>query len=163
MALNAVPATAWAAVPRLMVTDVLGLAVWTGGLAMEATADMQKSRWVEGKKKKEHDEQFLSRGLFSKSRFPHYFGEISLWTGLATTAAGALALKPVQVALGLSGPAGLLATTALSFTAPAFSSFLLIKVSGIPLTEARHDERFKDNAAYQAWKRDTPKLVPKLW
>ncbi|KAG6007477.1 hypothetical protein E4U21_005945 [Claviceps maximensis] len=163
MALNAVPAVAWASVPRLMLSDVLGMGVWAGGLAMEATADAQKSRWVEGKKKKEHDEQFLSRGLFSKSRFPHYFGEISLWTGLATTAAGVLALQPVQIALGLSGPAGVLATTALSFTAPAFSAFLLTKVSGIPLTEARHDERFKDNEAYLAWKRDTPKLVPKLW
>ncbi|KAG5990089.1 hypothetical protein E4U54_004179, partial [Claviceps lovelessii] len=65
MALNAVPAAAWAAAPRLMLTDVLGLGVWTGGLAMESVADAQKSRWVEGKKKKEHDEQFLSRGLFS--------------------------------------------------------------------------------------------------
>lgn len=163
MALNAVPAAAWAAVPRLTVTDVLGIGVWAGGITMESVADAQKSKWVEGKRKKQHDEQFLSKGLFSVSRFPHYFGEISLWTGLATTAAGVLALKPVQVALGFSGPAGILATTALSFTAPAFSSFLLFKVSGIPLTEARHDERFKDNKEYQDWKKNTPRLVPKLW
>ncbi|QPH11171.1 hypothetical protein C2857_002808 [Epichloe festucae Fl1] len=163
MALNAVPASAWAAVPRLTATDALGIAAWAGGFATEAAADAQKSRWVEAKRNKEHDEQFLSRGLFSLSRFPHYFGEISLWTGLATTAAGVLALKPVQVALGFSGPAGVLATTALSFTAPAFSTLLLLKVSGIPLTEARHDERFKDNREYQEWKRNTPRLVPKLW
>ncbi|KAG5916908.1 hypothetical protein E4U61_003192 [Claviceps capensis] len=162
-ALNAVPAVAWRAVPRLMLSDVLGVGIWAGGFAMEAMADAQKSRWVEGKKKKEHEEQFLAKGLFSVSRFPHYFGEISLWTGLATTAAGALALKPVQIALGFTGPAGVLATTALSFTAPAFSAFLLTQVSGIPMTEERHDKRFKDNKEYQAWKRDTPKLVPKLW
>ncbi|GAB0135024.1 hypothetical protein EsDP_00003376 [Epichloe bromicola] len=163
MALNAVPAAAWAAVPRLTATDALGIGAWAAGFAMEAAADAQKSRWVEAKRNKEHDEQFLSRGLFSVSRFPHYFGEISLWTGLATTAAGVLALKPVQVALGFSGPAGVLATTALSFTAPAFSTLLLLKVSGIPLTEARHDERFKDNKEYQEWKKNTPRLVPKLW
>ncbi|KAK2613050.1 hypothetical protein QQS21_000979 [Conoideocrella luteorostrata] len=163
MALNAVPAAAFAAIPRLTVTDILGIGAWTGGIALETAADMQKSRWVEGKKMKQHDEQFLCKGLFSVSRFPHYFGEISLWTGVATTAAGVLALKPVQVALGFSNPVGILATTALAFTAPAFSSFLLLKVSGIPLTEARHDERFKNNREYQEWKKNTPRLIPKLW
>ncbi|KAG6293869.1 hypothetical protein E4U09_002836, partial [Claviceps aff. purpurea] len=113
-------------------------------------------------KKKKKKKKKLTNPV-SNSRFPHYFGEISLWTGLATTAAGALALKPVQIALGFTGPAGVLATTALSFTAPAFSAFLLTQVSGIPMTEERHDKRFKDNKEYQAWKRDTPKLVPKLW
>ncbi|KAG8426097.1 hypothetical protein J3459_008441 [Metarhizium acridum] len=77
---------------------------------------------------------------FLDSRFPHYFGEISLWTGLATTCAGVLALKPVQLALGFRTPAGIVATTALSFVAPAFSGLLVTRVSGIPLTEARHDE-----------------------
>lgn len=97
------------------------------------------------------------------SRFPHYFGEISLWTGLATTCAGVLALKPIQLALGFRTPAGIVATTALSFVAPAFSGLLLTKVSGIPLTEARHDEKYGGRADYQEWKRNTPKLVPKLW
>jgi steroid 5-alpha reductase family enzyme len=64
MALNAVPAAAFAAVPRLTVTDVLGIGIWTGGIALETAADVQKSRWVEGKKNKEHDEPFLRTGLF---------------------------------------------------------------------------------------------------
>ncbi|KID77917.1 uncharacterized protein G6M90_00g036830 [Metarhizium brunneum] len=163
MAVNAVPAAAFAAVPRLAVTDVLGIGVWAGGIALETAADVQKSRWVEGRRKKEHDEQFLKTGLFRMCRFPHYFGEISLWTGLATTCAGVLALKPIQLALGFSTPAGIVATTALSFVAPAFSGLLLTKVSGIPLTEARHDEKYGGRADYQEWKRNTPKLVPKLW
>ncbi|KAH0601748.1 hypothetical protein MHUMG1_00627 [Metarhizium humberi] len=163
MALNAVPAAAFAAVPRLAVTDVLGIGVWAGGIALETAADVQKSRWVEGRRKKEHDEQFLKTGLFGMCRFPHYFGEISLWTGLATTCAGVLALKPIQLALGFRTPAGIVATTALSFVAPAFSGLLLTKVSGIPLTEARHDEKYGGRADYQEWKRNTPKLVPKLW
>lgn len=64
MAVNAVPAAAFAAVPRLAVTDVLGIGVWAGGIALETAADVQKSRWVEGRRKKEHDEQFLKTGLF---------------------------------------------------------------------------------------------------
>ncbi|KAG8405660.1 hypothetical protein J3459_021571 [Metarhizium acridum] len=163
MAVNAVPAAAFAAVPRLTVTDVLGIGVWTGGIALETAADAQKSRWAEGRRKKEHDEPFLKTGLFGMCRFPHYFGEISLWTGLATTCAGVLALKPVQLALGFRTPAGIVATTALSFVAPAFSGLLVTRVSGIPLTEARHDEKYGGRADYQEWKRNTPKLVPKLW
>lgn len=64
MAVNAVPAAALAAVPRVTVTDVLGIGVWAGGIALETAADIQKSRWVEGRRKKEHDEQFLKTGLF---------------------------------------------------------------------------------------------------
>lgn len=65
MALNAVPAVAFAAIPRLTATDILGIGLWTTGIALETAADIQKSRWVEGKKKKEHDEQFLKTGLFA--------------------------------------------------------------------------------------------------
>jgi steroid 5-alpha reductase family enzyme len=73
-----------------------------------------------------------------------------------------LALKPVQLALGFTSPGGVLATTAMSFIAPAFSALLLTKVSGIPLTEKRHDDKYGDRKDYQEWKRNTPKLVPKL-
>lgn len=98
------------------------------------------------------------------SRFPHYFGEITLWTGLATFSAGALAAPPAQAALGLGGgAAGILATSALCFVAPAFSTFLLTRVSGIPMSEGKYDKRYGNRADYQAWKRDTPRLVPKLW
>lgn len=50
------------------------------------------------------------------SQFPNYFGEITLWTGIATVAAGTMARKPIQLALGLSGGLpGILTTTALAF------------------------------------------------
>ena len=103
-----------------------------------------------------------------RSRFPNYFGEITLWTGLATVSAGVLARRPVQVALGLtsltgSGAAGVLATTALAFVSPAFSAFLLLKVSGVPLSEKKYDERYGGREDYREWKRNTPRLVPKLW
>ncbi|KHN99067.1 uncharacterized protein MAM_02765 [Metarhizium album ARSEF 1941] len=163
MAVNAVPAAAFAAVPRLVLTDVLGIGVWAGGIALEAAADAQKSRWAEGRRRKDHDEPFLKTGLYGVCRFPHYLGEISLWTGLATTCAGALARKPVQLALGFGSPAGIAATTALSLVAPAFSALLLTRVSGIPLTEARHDDKYGHRRDYQDWKRNTPRLVPKLW
>ncbi|KAF7553172.1 hypothetical protein G7Z17_g3835 [Cylindrodendrum hubeiense] len=159
---NAVPRAALAT--GVTVIDVLGLSLWAGGFAFEVVADSQKSRWAREKREKVHDEEFLTGGLFAWSRFPHYFGEITLWTGLATAAAGILARKPAQLALGFSGGiAGVAVTTALSFISPAFSAFLLLKVSGIPLSEAKYDKRYGDREDYQEWKKNTPKLIPRLW
>ncbi|KAL7924200.1 DUF1295 domain-containing protein [Trichoderma austrokoningii] len=163
--LNAIPATALASlVPKIAATDGIGIAIWLAGFAFEVVADMQKSRWQREKKLKLHDEEFMTRGLFSKSRFPNYFGEISLWAGIATASAGVLARLPVQQALGLSGgPLGVITTSVLSFVSPAFAAFLLIKVSGIPLSEDKYDKRYGDRKDYQEWKRNTPRLVPKVW
>jgi steroid 5-alpha reductase family enzyme len=73
LALNSIPHTALAALPLLGVTDVIGLALFVGGLSFEVAADRQKSAWVQAKKNKEHDEDFLTHGLWSKSRHPNYF------------------------------------------------------------------------------------------
>ncbi|KAF7542994.1 hypothetical protein G7046_g10077 [Stylonectria norvegica] len=164
LVLNTVPRLALAAVPRLTATDVLGLALWAGGFALEVVADRQKRAWVRGKKNKEHEEEFMTSGLFSRSQFPNYFGEITLWTGIATVAAGVLARKPVQLGLGFSGgAAGILTTTVLSYVSPAFAALLLLKVSGVPLSERKYNARYGDRKDYQEWKRNTPKLVPRLW
>ncbi|KAF1734094.1 hypothetical protein CRV24_005629 [Beauveria bassiana] len=164
LALGAVPAaTVAAALPRLAATDVLGLSLWGMGFFFEAVADYQKSQWVKQKKLKLHDEDFLTSGLFSVSRFPHYFGEISMWTGIAVTAAGVLARSPVQLALGWTGPLGVVATTALCGLSPLFSWFVVTRVSGVPMSEKKYDERYGHRADYQKWRSETPRLVPKLW
>ena len=67
LAVNSIPAAALsAALPRLLATDVLGLGLWVGGFAVEVAADRQKSRWVHARRAKEHDEEFMTRGLFGK-------------------------------------------------------------------------------------------------
>ncbi|KAM0246913.1 hypothetical protein ACHAQJ_010035 [Trichoderma viride] len=163
--LNAVPVSVLAsAIPKTIATDVIGILIWLAGFTYEILADVQKSKWQREKKLKLHDEEFMTSGLFSKSRFPNYFGEITLWTGLATASAGVLARLPIQQALGLSGgPLGILATSTLSFISPAFAAFLLLKVSGIPLSEAKYDKRYGDRKDYQEWKKTTPRLIPRLW
>lgn len=45
---------------------------------------------------------------------------------------------------------------------PAFVTFLLLKVSGIPLSEKKYDERYGDREDYKKWKRETPMFIPKL-
>lgn len=86
-----------------------------------------------------------------------------MWTGIATTAAGILARKPVQLALGWTGAVGVLATTSLCFLSPLFIWFLLTRVSGIPLSEHKYDEKFGRREDYRRWRDSTPRLFPKLW
>ncbi|KZL64716.1 hypothetical protein CI238_11730 [Colletotrichum incanum] len=164
IALNAVPASAFAALPAFKASDALGLLVYVAGFAFEITADRQKSKWLRERREKIHDEQFMTSGLWSVSQYPNYFGEISLWTGIATAAAGTLVSQPIQVALGLSGGvAGPLTAVALSYVSPAFVNFLLLKVSGVPLSEKKYDKRYGDRKDYQEWKKNTPKLFPKIF
>ncbi|KAL1604201.1 hypothetical protein SLS59_003994 [Nothophoma quercina] len=145
-------------------TDILGLAIFVFGLTFEVIADKQKSKWMEEKKAKKHSEEFLTHGLWSKSRHPNYFGESTLWTGIAIAAAGLLVRQPAQNALGLSGlgATGQVLVTGLCAASPAFVTFLLLKISGVPLSEDKYDKKYGDRKDYQKWKRETPMFVPKF-
>ncbi|KAH3976087.1 hypothetical protein HBH70_046850 [Parastagonospora nodorum] len=168
---NAVPRSAYATSAlgaaisaRPYLTDIIGLALFVFGLSFEVTADRQKSAWVEGKKAKKHSEEFLTHGLWAKSRHPNYFGEATLWSGIAVAAAGLLVRQPTQAALGLSGsPASQMLVSGLCAASPAFVSFLLLKVSGVPLSENKYDKKYGDRKDYQKWKRETPMFFPKFW
>ena len=142
--------------------ELLGLAVFVFGFTFEVLADRQKSRWTKERREKKHSEEFLTRGLWSKSRHPNYFGEITLWSGIAITASGLLLRQPAQAALGLSGATGKLLVAAMCAASPAFVTLLLLKVSGIPLSENKYDSRYGDRKDYQQWKSETPMLIPKF-
>lgn len=81
LALNSIPRTTLAALPVLGLTDIVGIVLYVGGFSFEVAADRQKSAWVEAKRRKEHDEDFLTHGLWSQSRHPNYFVRIcaSFW------------------------------------------------------------------------------------
>ena len=133
LAVNSIPATTLAALPFFTITDILGILLYVGGLGFEATADRQKSQWLKEKKEKKHEEDFLTRGLWSKSRHPNYFGESTLWTGIATAAAGVMMSSIGQSGMGLSGsPVARLGALAMAGVSPAFVTFLLLKVSSKP-------------------------------
>ncbi|EKG13319.1 3-oxo-5-alpha-steroid 4-dehydrogenase [Macrophomina phaseolina MS6] len=162
--LNSLPAGSFAALGPLFLTDVIGLALYVFGIVFEATADRQKSQWMEEKKEKKHEEDFLTRGLWSKSRHPNYFGEITLWSGIAVAASGVVASTAGLSGLGLSaGLVGRLGAASMCAVSPAFVAFLLLKVSGIPLSENKYDKRYGDRKDYQEWKRNTPMLFPKFF
>ncbi|KAI6382886.1 hypothetical protein MCOR25_000402 [Pyricularia grisea] len=164
LAINSVPSAALRAVPgSVRITDAIGLSLFLLGFGFEVVADRQKAKWASEKRAKLHDEQFMTRGLWTVSQYPNYFGEISLWTGIATVAAGALRTQPIQSAIGLGGGVGgMTAAAAMSYISPLFAYLLLTKVSGIPLSEKKYDKKFGDRKDYQEWKKNTPRLIPKL-
>ncbi len=171
MLVNSIPRSAYVASTfghaisaRPYWTDILGLAIFVFGLTFEVVADRQKDKWVQEKKAKKHSEEFLTHGLWSKSRHPNYFGEATLWSGIAIAAAGLCVRQPAQAALGLSGSSmSQLLVSGMCAASPAFVSFLLLKVSGVPLSENKYDKRYGNRKDYQKWKEDTPMFIPKFW
>jgi steroid 5-alpha reductase family enzyme len=119
---------------------IVGITIWLIGMLVEIVADRQKSRF---RANAENSGKFINVGLWAWSRHPNYFGEILLWTGMAI------------LALPLLG--GLRWATLIS---PVFVAFLLIKVSGIPLLEAKADKRWGGGDDYEEYKRRTPVLIP---
>ncbi len=119
---------------------IAGLLVWAAGLGIEALADRQKNVF---RRDPGHKDAFIQSGLWSWSRHPNYFGEITLWLGVA------IAAFPVLYGWQL-----------LTLISPVFVAFLLIKVSGIPLLEKRADEKWGGRADYRAYKARTSVLVP---
>ncbi|KAI9673106.1 MAG: hypothetical protein M1829_004420 [Trizodia sp. TS-e1964] len=164
LAVNSIPPAVLAALPALTLTDVVGLSLFLGGFSFEVTADRQKDKWVQEKKQKKHEEDFLTRGLWSTSRHPNYFGESTLWSGIAITAGGVLTSTIGQAGMGLAGgPLGILLASGMAAASPAFVTFLLLKISGVPLSEKKYDKKYGNRKDYQEWKRNTPMFIPKFW
>jgi steroid 5-alpha reductase family enzyme len=164
-ALNVLPSGAFAAMSPVATTlSAAGLGIFAFGLLFEVIADRQKTQWSQEKKEKKHDEDFLTRGLWGKSRHPNYFGEITLWAGLATTSAAVLSSTAGLGAIGWSSTllsrAVIIAICAAS---PAASALILIKGTGVPPSETKYDKLYGDRKEYKDWKDNTPMIIPKLW
>ncbi len=121
------------------VLGVVGLAVWVVGFAIEAVSDSQKTAF---KNDPANEGAFINVGLWRWSRHPNYFGEITLWTGMA-----------IMVLPALSG--WQLAT----LISPIFVAVLLTRVSGLPMLERRADKKWGGQPEYEAYKEVTPVLV----
>ena len=121
---------------------VLGLLVWIVGFIFEVIADSQKSRFNADPSNKG---KFIRTGLWSRSRHPNYFGEIVLWIGIALIAA------PV-----LQG------WQWVAMISPIFVILLLTRVSGVPLLEKKADAKWGGQDDYEAYKKNTPVLIPRL-
>ncbi|KAI0806317.1 hypothetical protein BC629DRAFT_1437762 [Irpex lacteus] len=85
-----------AAHPPLGVRDYLALSVFATSWLVEIVADHQKSAWRKAKNNKQHDEQFISSGLWSISRHPKYVkhNAISTSSRASCTRIGRVSLPP---------------------------------------------------------------------
>lgn len=124
--------------------DWVCFALYAIGIVTETTADLQKQIF---KSDPANKGKFIDVGLWSLSRHPNYFGEILVWLGVC--------------GVGLSANAGPGVSIA-SLCSPLFVTFLLTKVSGVPILEKSADERWGSEQKYVEYKKNTPCLVPKL-
>jgi steroid 5-alpha reductase family enzyme len=123
------------------VLALVGVVLWLIGFAIEVVADQQKSRF---KANPANEEKFISSGLWAWSRHPNYFGEIVLWIGVAI-----VALPVLQ---------GWQFFTLIS---PLFIILQLTRISGLPMLEARADEKWGGQSEYEIYKANTPVLIPR--
>ncbi len=119
----------------------LGILIWLIGFLFEAIADAQKRAF---KRAPENQGRFITTGLWAWCRHPNYFGEITLWTGMAI-----LAIPILQ------------GWQYLTLISPVFVFLLLTRVSGIPLLKKKSDARWGAQAAYQEYIENTPALFPR--
>jgi steroid 5-alpha reductase family enzyme len=122
---------------------VIGLLVWVCGFAFEVIADAQKNRFSANPANKG---KFIQTGLWARSRHPNYFGEIVLWIGVAV-----IALPVLQ------------GWQWVALISPVFVTVLLTRVSGVPLLEAKADKKWGGQPEYEAYKKRTPVLIPRLF
>ena len=124
----------------LNIYNYIGIIIWIFGFSIEVISDLQKNKF---KKSQNTNETFISTGLWSKSRHPNYFGEITLWSGIYI--------------ISLSSFSGI---DYLSIISPIFVFILLTRMSGINMLEKIADDRYKHLDEYLEYKENTPKLIP---
>lgn len=118
----------------------IGLLFFLIGFVIEIIADIQKSNF---RKDPKHKDQFIQHGLWAYSRHPNYFGEITLWTGIAIMSLGSLSGGQY-----------------ITLISPLFTYLLLVYVSGVRLLEISGMEKWGHMEGYQSYVRKTPSLFP---
>lgn len=116
------------------VLDVLGILVWLLGFVFEVVGDWQLAKFIKNLANKG---KILQAGLWRYTRHPNYFGEVILWWGIWFLSLGAhfdyfTILGPITI------------------------TFLIIKVSGIPMLE----KDMQKNPDFIAYKNKTSIFIP---
>jgi len=113
---------------------VVGLLVWCLGYFFEVIGDWQLDTFLKSKPAKG---SIMDKGLWKYTRHPNYFGEVTMWWGIY------LMLIPLPLSY-------------LILISPLCITYLILKVSGIPMLE----KGFADNPAFQEYKKRTSAFFP---
>lgn len=114
--------------------SLLGLVIWALGFFFEAIGDLQLRLFIKNPNNKG---KIMTEGLWQYTRHPNYFGEVTQWWGVF--------VMMVHLPFGWLGIVG-----------PLMISFMILKVSGIPMLEKKYD----DNAEFQMYKKQTSAFFP---
>jgi steroid 5-alpha reductase family enzyme len=117
-----------------------GIAIMLAGLAIEALADWQKSRF-----KAAHPRDFCNVGLFRIVRCPNYFGEMVFWAGTWISAIAAYS-SILDWLLSLVG----------------LVCIQLIMLGSARRLEMKQGERYGSDPAFRAYERSVPILFPQV-
>jgi len=118
----------------LAALNLVGALVFAAGFAFEVVGDRQLAAHIRNPANKG---RLMTRGLWSATRHPNYFGEATLWWGI-----GLIALPSANGWVALLGPLAI--------------TLLLVFVSGVPLLERKYAGR----PDWEAYKARTSKFVP---
>jgi steroid 5-alpha reductase family enzyme len=116
----------------------LGLLMWATGFYFESVADAQLDSFI---KNPDNKGKILQSGLWKYSRHPNYFGESLMWFGLWVAS---IAFTPWVL---------------LCVVSPLLITYLLLKVSGVPMLEKRWEGR----EDWEEYKKKTPVFIPRFW
>lgn len=122
-------------VPDVGVLTVCGLLMSMMGITIEAQSDRQLDRFLGNPNR---TGRIMKTGLWRYSRHPNYFGESLMWIGV-----GVATCTVVPYPL-------------MSIVSPALITFLLLKVSGVPLLE----KRWEGDPEWESYKRITSVFIP---
>ncbi len=114
--------------------DVLGTLVWLLGFVFETVGDAELARFI---RNKENRGRIMTSGLWRFTRHPNYFGEATMWWGIFL--------------IGLAVPKG-----GLGLVSPIFITFLLTRVSGVPMLE----KKYAGDPEFSAYARRTSVFIP---
>jgi steroid 5-alpha reductase family enzyme len=120
---------------------IVATLVWLFGFGIEVIADRQKKSF---RANPANRDRFIQHGLWAWSMHPNYFGEITLWIGVAIVAFPTLS--------------GWQYATLIS---PVFAYILLTRISGIPLLTSRGENKWGHEAEYRAYRERTSILLPR--
>lgn len=124
----------------LVAAAYAGITIWLVGFLFEAVGDAELDAFIRNPASRG---KIMDQGLWRYTRHPNYFGESFMWWGIALIACGTL--FPV---LGV--------VAFIAFLSPLLITFLLLKVSGIPMLE----KRFAGEPLWEAYKAKTSAFIP---
>lgn len=116
----------------------IGVSIFAAGLIYETIADMQLDTFLKQKRAGTTDEDLMKTGLFRYSRRPNYFGEATIWTGLAVI------VLPVSYGW-------------LAVLSPIMITYIVTMVTG-PMLERIFLKQYPEQ--YQAYMRTTSYFIP---